>query len=182
MYFGGPDDIPIEGMEFEKSKPRILVVALFCVAAIVAHFFAQDMGGCVTMAIFGSLLYYFYKSPTHLSITLSLATSFATLFMTGFIWLGILVACELQIWLTDTVTKFEFIVYFLDSVAAGIALYQIQYVFNSPSSGGPRSFLPRWADYGAGGGLSSWSPFQGPAQTVGGDSDVSQDAQSGSKK
>ncbi|PFH38550.1 hypothetical protein BESB_008920 [Besnoitia besnoiti] len=171
MYLGGVDDIPIEGTEYEKSKPRILLVSLYCGAAI---------GGCVAMGIFGALLYYFYRAPTHLSITLALATSLATLFMAGFIWLGILVSSQMQIWLTDTVTKIEFIVYLLDSMAAGIALYQVQYVFNSPTSGGPRSFLPRLRQTSRLFLLHRLG-LQGAAQRIGGETITSQNADSRGK-
>ncbi|CDJ52704.1 hypothetical protein, conserved [Eimeria brunetti] len=43
MFVGGPEDIPIEGDEFEKSKPRVLSIAGYCFLSLIAHFFVQDV-------------------------------------------------------------------------------------------------------------------------------------------
>merc|ERR1712083_733821 len=166
MFLGGPEDIPIDGEEYEKSKPRILGVVFFCTAAVVAHFFAQDVGGCIALGFLGGSLYYYYKKPTHLSITLALGMSLAVIFMSTFIWFSILITTQMQVWQADVITKFEFTVYLLDSAAGLIALYDLQQVFDSPTSGGPRSFLPSWSDYGAG-NLALWSPFSGQGQRLG---------------
>lgn len=44
MFVGGPEDIPIEGDEFEKSKPRVLSIAGYSFLSLIAHFFVQDVG------------------------------------------------------------------------------------------------------------------------------------------
>ncbi|CDI81807.1 hypothetical protein, conserved [Eimeria acervulina] len=169
MFVGGPEDIPIEGDEFEKSKPRVLSIAGYCFLSLIAHFFVQDVGGALSMAILGGLLYYYSKKPTHLSITLALGMSLAILFMSGFIWFSILLSTHLQLWLADIVTQLEFILYVLDFGASCLALFQLQYVFDSPTYRGPRSFLPRWAESAARAeGWKGWSPFQGEGQRLGG--------------
>ncbi|KAL8429113.1 hypothetical protein Efla_003166 [Eimeria flavescens] len=114
MFVGGPEDMPIEGDEFDKSKPRVISIAGYSFLSLIAHFFVQDVGsfferhsstrynalhsqvgGALAMAILGGLLYFYCKKPTHLSITLALGMSLAILFMSGFIAFSILVSTHL---------------------------------------------------------------------------------------
>lgn len=43
MYLGTPEDLPIEGEEFEKCKPKVNVVISYCILSLVAHLFVQDV-------------------------------------------------------------------------------------------------------------------------------------------
>lgn len=43
MFLGGAEEIAIEGEACEKSKPRVLSIAVYCIIAVVAHFVAQDV-------------------------------------------------------------------------------------------------------------------------------------------
>lgn len=43
MFVGGPEDIPIEGHEFEKSKARVLSIVGYSFISVIAHFFVQDV-------------------------------------------------------------------------------------------------------------------------------------------
>lgn len=57
MFVGGPEDIPIEGDEFEKSKPKVLSISGYSFISLIAHFFVQDVGGvavnsCTALAHF----------------------------------------------------------------------------------------------------------------------------------
>ncbi|OEH80343.1 hypothetical protein cyc_07018 [Cyclospora cayetanensis] len=86
MFVGGPEDIPIEGDEFEKSKPRVLSIAGYSLLSLIAHFFVQDVRKIVS-------------TPSCVSFTQLL----------------------------------RLIVYVLDFCASCLALFQLQYVFDSPT-------------------------------------------------